>query len=95
MPKIYKVLKLYNPKEQEARQKELEAKYGKEAYNQARKYAQIVFEENNLEVAEDIILKIKEYGEGKVKEAFGIVAKKNPDNPKRTYSYTLGIIERL
>ncbi|MDP3042346.1 MAG: phospholipase D-like domain-containing protein [Candidatus Omnitrophota bacterium] len=95
MPKMYKILRLYNPKELELKLKEIEGKYGKEAYAQARKYAGIVFEENNPEVIEDIILKSKQYGEKKVKKAFGIAAQKNPDNPKRIYSYVVGIIENL
>ncbi len=92
---MYKILRLYNPKELELKLKEIEGKYGKEAYAQARKFAQIVFEENNPEVIEDIILKTKQYGEKKVKKAFGIAAQKNPDNPKRVYSYVVGIMENL
>ncbi len=95
MPKMYKILKLYNPKELELKLKGIEEKYGKEAYAQARKYAQIVFEENNPEVIEDIILKIQQYGQEKVKNAFDIVARKNIDNPKRSYVYVVGIIEKL
>lgn len=94
MPKMYKILKLYDPKELELELKEIEGECGKEAYNRARKYAEIAFEENNPEVIADIILKTKEYGEKKVKEAFDIIARKNIDNPKRTYNYAVGIIER-
>lgn len=93
-PKMYKLLKLYDPKELEGKLKAIEAKYGKKAYGQARAYAEIVFEENNPEVIEDIILKTKQYGEKKVKGAFDIVAQKNIDNPKRIYSYVLGILEK-
>ncbi len=95
MPKMYKILKLYNPKELELKLKGIEDKYGKEAYAQARKYAEIVFEENNPEVIEDIILKIEQYGQKKVKNAFDMVARKNIDNPKRSYVYAVGIIEKL
>jgi hypothetical protein len=93
-PKMYKLLKLYDPKELEAKLKAIEEKYGKKSYNQARAYAEIVFEENNPEVIEDIILKTKAYGEKKVKQAFDIVAQKNIDNPKRIYSYVVGILEK-
>jgi hypothetical protein len=94
-PKMYKILKLYDPKELEAKLKAIETKYGRAAYGRARVYAQIVFEENNPEVIEDIILKTKQYGEKKVKSAFDIVAQKNIDNPKRIYSYVVGIIEQI
>ena len=95
LPKMYKILRPYDPKELELKLKGTEEKYGKAVYTKARKYAEIVFEENNPEVIADIILKTKEYGAEKIKKAFGIIAWKNIDNPKRTYSYVVGIIERL
>ncbi len=93
-PKMYKLLKLYNPKERELKLKSIEDKYGKEAYAKARKYAEIVFEENNPEVIEDIILKTKEYGEKEIKRVFGEVSRKNIDNPKRNYVYVTRILGR-
>ncbi len=93
-PKMYKLLKLYDPKELEFKLKAVEGKYGREAYAKARKYAEIVFEENNPAVVEDIILKTRQYGEQKIKMAFDIVALKNTDNPKKSYGYVVGIIEK-
>lgn len=90
---MYKILKPYDPKELELKLKAMEDKYGKEAYTKARKYAEIVFEENNPEVIEDIILKTKQYGEKNVNKAFVVVSRQNIDNPKRIYSYVVGIIE--
>jgi len=95
VPEMYKILMLYDPEELRLKLKEIEEKYGKEEYNEARKYARIVFEENSPEVIEDIILKTKEYGKEKVKKAFDIVARKSIDNPKRKYSYVVGIIEKI
>jgi len=91
-PKMYKLLKLYDPKERESRLKIIEEKYGKEEYAKARRYAEIVFEENNPEVIEDIILKTKEYGSKEIKRAFSEVARKNIDNPKRNYLYVTRIL---
>ena len=93
-PKMYKILKLYDPKERELKLKGIEEKYGKEEYAKARGYAEIVFEENNPEVIEDIILKTKEYGEKEIKRVFEVVSLKNIDNPKRTYVYVTRIIGR-
>ncbi len=93
-PKMYKILKLYDSKERELKLKGIEDKYGKETYTKARKYAEIVFEENNPEVIEDIILKTKEYGEKEIKRVFEVVSRKNIDNPKRTYVYVTRIIGR-
>ncbi len=94
-PKMYKILKLYDPKELELKLRAIEEKYGKEAYAKARKYAEIVFEENNPEVIEDIIAKMKEYGEKEVKIVFGEISRKNIDNPKRNYLYVTRIMGRV
>lgn len=94
-PKMYKLLKLYDPKELEVKLKSVEEKYGKGSYGKARKYAEIIFEENNPEVIEDIILKAKQYGEKKVKRAFYLISQKSIDNPKRSYGYVVGIMENL
>jgi len=91
-PKMYKILKLYDPKERESRLKSIEEKYGRAEYAKARRYAEIVFEENNPEVIEDIILKTKEYGAKEIKRVFGEVARKNIDNPKRAYLYVTRIL---
>lgn len=93
-PKMYKILKLYDSKELELKLKALEEKYSKDSYAKARKYAEIVFEENNHEVIEDIILKTKEYGEKEVKRAFGEISRKSIDNPKRNYLYVTRIMGR-
>jgi len=93
-PKMYKILKLYNPKELESKLKQIEEKYGKEAYAKARKYAEIVFEENNPEVIEDVLLKTKQYGEKEIKRVFDVISRKNIDNPKRTYIYATRIMGR-
>lgn len=92
-PKMYKFLKLYDPKELALRLKTIEDKYGREAYAKARKYAEVVFEENNPQIIEDIILKTRHYSEEKIKKAFDIVALKNTDNPKKSYAYVVGILE--
>lgn len=91
-PKMYKILKLYDSKEPEAKLQGIEGKYGKEAYAKARKYVKIAFEENNPEVMEDIILKTKEYGAKEIKRAFSGIARKNIDNPKRNYGYVTRIL---
>ncbi len=94
-PKTYRFLKLYDPKERAKELGKIEVKYGKKAYAKARKYAETVFEENNPEIVEDILHRMQKCGEEKVKKAFDIVAKKNVDNPKRSYAYAVGIIENI
>jgi len=94
-PKMYKLLKFYDPKELGLKLKAIGDKYGEVSYSKARKYAEMVFEENNPEVVEDIILKTEQYGEQKVKKAFDLIGQKNIDNPKRSYGYVVGILENM
>ncbi|MBU1924925.1 MAG: hypothetical protein KKB82_03265 [Candidatus Omnitrophica bacterium] len=92
-PKMYKIIKLYNPEQLAVELARIAEQYGEAEYKKAREYAEIVFEEYNPQIIEDIILKTKQYGPKKIKDAFAIVAKKNIDNPKRKYSYVVGILE--
>ncbi len=92
-PKMYKIIKLYDPEKLELELARVAEQYGEKEYKKARKYAEIVFEEYNPQIIEDIILKTKQYGPKKIKDAFAIVAKKNIDNPKRKYTYVVGILE--
>ena len=94
-PNMYKLLKFYDPKANALKLAALKTKYGPKAYERARNYASLVFEENNPEVIEDIILKTKKYGEARISYAFRIIALKKVDNPLRTYSYVAGIIEKI
>jgi len=92
-PKMYKIIELYDPKKLDLELARVAEQYGEKEYKKARKYAEIVFKEYSPQIIEDIILKTKKYGPKKIKEAFAIVAKKNIDNPKRKYSYVIGILE--
>ncbi|MFH1441375.1 MAG: phospholipase D-like domain-containing protein [Candidatus Omnitrophota bacterium] len=88
----YKVLPLYDPAWLELEWDRLEVAYGSKKLKQAKKYAKIVFKQNDPQAVEDIILRMDAFGEDKVKKAFSIVAKKRVDNPKRCYEYVKGIL---
>jgi len=90
----FKFLGLYSPEIVQIEKQNLQKRYGKKRFNQAEKYARIVFKENDLQVLEDIIEKIDEYGSAEVKKAFAKISSRNPDNPKRTYKYAIGILNR-
>jgi hypothetical protein len=94
-PKMYKLLKLYDPAQAAAELAQVEQKYGAKEYAQARKFAAIVFEENDPKVIEEIIGLVQEHGLKKVAEAFAEVGSKNIDNPKRSYGYVRGMIKEL
>jgi len=95
LAKSYKVLPLYDPKWLETEWDRLEAVYGSKELKKARRYAKIVFKENDPQVVEDILITTKAVGEKPAKKAFDIVARKGIDNPKRCYAYVKGILANL
>lgn len=92
--KSYEVLNLYDPEWLEGEWKRLRAAYGAKQVEKTREYAKIVFKENDPQDVKEIIAAMNQQGEEAVKEAFAIVAKKNVDNPKRTYAYVKGILAK-
>ena len=49
----------------------------------------------DLGVIEEIAKLINIYGAANVDEAFKVVEQKNPDNPKRTFGYVIGILGKM
>ncbi|MCG2708272.1 MAG: phospholipase D-like domain-containing protein [Candidatus Omnitrophica bacterium] len=88
-------LGLYDMREFEQSLKRLEDTYGRELITKSRNYAIIVFKGFDLTVIEMTASFINTYGAAKVDEAFKVVAKKNPDNPKRSFGYVTGILEKM
>jgi hypothetical protein len=92
-PTKYRLLGLYDPAERLAELAQVEAKCGAKEYGRARKFAAIVFEENNPWVIEEIVGLVRENGVEKVGWAFGEVGRKATDNPKRNFGYVRGMIK--
>lgn len=91
-PNRYRLKDLYDIKDFEIELNKLYEKYTKERIEEARKYAKIVFSENNLVDIEEIIKLIDEYGKDKVAWAFKKISNRSEDNPKRTMAYVIGIL---
>ncbi|MCK4518915.1 MAG: hypothetical protein KAU12_02240 [Candidatus Omnitrophica bacterium] len=91
-PTKYKALDLYSPKRQAEKWERLKRLYGRRRVREARKFARVVFEENDTIVIEDIIHLIDEYGGKNFRKAIDIVSQKAVDNPKRTHKYVVGIL---
>ena len=72
----------------------LSERYGEANVQKAREYAKVVFKENDPEAIETLLKLTTDYGEEAVKKAVRIVSKKRPDNPKRSFAYLKGIIEK-
>lgn len=92
-PTQFTLLGLYSPEILAKEKERLPDFYGKELFQQAVKYAEIVYKENDIQVIEDIIKKIEEYGIEEVDKAFRIVSDKSYSNPKRSYKYVVGMLQ--
>jgi len=91
---LFKLLRLYSPEILEKEKKRVRDLYGNGRFEEAERYARIVFKGNDTQVIEDIIKKIDEYGAGQVEEAFKTVSVKSIDNPKRSYRYVVGVFQK-
>ena len=93
-PTRYRVLSPYSYEQAESQRQGLIEEFGQEQYDQAITRAKIVLEEHDPAVIEDILHLTDEYGQEKMTRAFQIVQEKSLDNPKRTYKYVVGILQR-
>ncbi len=92
---LFKLFRLYSPEILEKEKKRVRELYGKRRFEEAERYAKIVFKGNDIQVIEDIIKKIDEYGAKQVKQAFKVVSAKSIDNPKRSYRYVVGVLQNV
>jgi len=92
-PMRFTLLGLYSPQDLEKQKAALSQAYGQEIFTTAQKHALIVFKAQDIQVIEDIIKKIDEYGPSQVARAFSIVGQKSAGNPKRSYKYVIGILK--
>ncbi|MBU4252947.1 MAG: hypothetical protein KKC39_03370 [Candidatus Omnitrophica bacterium] len=90
---VFKLFRLYSPETLEKDKQRVSELYGKRRFEEAERYAKIVFKGNDIQVIEDIIKKIDEYGVKQVREAFKTVSVKSTANPKRSYKYVVGILQ--
>ncbi len=92
-PMSFWFLGLYSPEALQNEKDKLAGHYGKKQFDQAETYARIVFKDNDIQVIEDILNKITQFGAKEVREAFRKVASRNAANPKRSYRYVVGILQ--
>jgi hypothetical protein len=86
---------LYNLNDFKQALDEMYKQYGRKNVAYARHFANIVYCAYDLDVVRDILKQISRRGTAIVRKAFYITAEKKPDNPQRTYIYTLGIMKKL
>ncbi len=90
---VFKLFRLYSPELLVKDKQRVRELYGKKRFEEAERYAKIVFKGNDTQVIEDIIKKIDEYGAAQVREALKTVSVKSTTNPKRSYRYVVGVLQ--
>jgi HKD family nuclease len=93
-PIRFYIIGLYSPQLLNKEKEKLAKSYGKEIFEKAAGYAEMVFKGNDIQVIEDIIKKMGEYGADEVDKAFRIVSEKSAGNPIRSYKYVVGILQK-
>jgi hypothetical protein len=94
-PNVYMPLPLYDPAVLAAKWVGLEAKYGKEKTDRARKCAGLVFKDCDPVAVEVFIDLEKQYGIDRMEQASKIIMAMEADNPKRTFEFFKGIVKKL
>jgi len=93
LAKSYKILPLYDPVKLEEKWDRMKLIYGQDQLKLARSYASVVFKENDPEAVEYLLKLTKQYGPDVIKRAVDITAQKSISNPKRCFSYLVGIVK--
>ncbi|TRZ94644.1 hypothetical protein D4R78_06185 [bacterium] len=93
-PIRFRLLGLYSPQRLNKEKQKLSEVYGAELFKKAESYAEIVYKGSDIQVIEDIIRKMEEYGASEVDRAFKIVSEKSSGNPVRSYKYVVGILQK-
>jgi hypothetical protein len=89
-----KLIGLYDPTKVDENFKALSQRYGEANLQKIRNYAKAVYKENDPDSIETLLKLLTDYGEEPIKKAITIISKKRPDNPKRSFAYLVGIIEK-
>lgn len=92
-PNTYSLKRLYSLEEYENNVKKLKEKYGDEKFMLAKKYAKIVYCENDLDEIETIILLISKYTNKRAFEVFDYIDKRTIDSSKRSMAYAIRMFE--
>ena len=93
-PSRFRMIGLYSPGNLLKEKDRLVRIYGQERFEKAEKYAEIVYAGKDIQVIEDIIKKIEEYGPDQVDKAFSLVSGNSFGNPTRSYKYVIGILQK-
>ena len=89
---VYTPRPLYDAAELDRRFEEIRTKYGDEKLARARNYAAEVYDDSDAAGVEQLIRLEEEFGPERVKWTADKIGMKDPDNPRRTLGYLIGMI---
>jgi hypothetical protein len=92
-PNVYLLNPFYDPAERAARLEALRERHGEAAVGRARKWAALVYEDEDAGLAEKLAELEARHGPAVVAEAGRVLGQKSPNNPKRNGNYLVGTIE--
>ena len=92
---IYMTHALYDPLILEQGLLALEKKYGADLLKRAKRCAELVYEDSNIDLLEKFILLEQKYGREKMDFVYDKLKLKNPDNPKRSAGYFISTVKSL
>jgi hypothetical protein len=93
-PSVYTPRPLYDPATLDRAWEDLTGRYGAEKVARARKCAVLVYEDSDADAVERFIHLEDEFGRERVERAYGVIALKSPDNPRRSAGYFFELIRR-
>jgi len=86
---------LYDQERHQQRIQALEDEYGPRRLKRAQELAAIVYEENDTNALETLIILEDQYGKDIIQEGINVVASKEESNPKRSIAYAIATIKRM
>jgi hypothetical protein len=92
-PNIYTPSPLYDPAQTEARRQRLMDRVGSPAVARAQSAAHLIYEDNDVDILEELIDLESRYGRSRMDHALGVLGRMNVDNPKRNFPYLKGIVQ--
>lgn len=92
-PNIYTPNPFYDFVRNQNRLRDLTARVGADAVARAQSTASLIYEDNDLDILEELIELESRYGRARMDHALAVLSRMNVDNPKRNFPYLKGIVQ--
>jgi hypothetical protein len=92
-PNIYTPNPPYDFVRNQNRLTDLTARVGADTVARAQSAASLIYEDNDLDILEELIELESRYGRARMEHALAVLSRMNVDNPKRNFPYLKGIVQ--